>query len=123
MSLGNMLKLLVYIVSAMSQLFILCWTGDKLIDLSSATANKVYLCNWHVTVGQLKSDRARQKDTSFLKNIMFVIQRSQKPICVTAMQFSILSLKSFAAVSVLRSGHNFNCIFKLDVGFSPQSRY
>lgn len=34
-SLGNMAKLLVYIVSAMSQLFILCWTGDKLIDMVS----------------------------------------------------------------------------------------
>lgn len=94
-----MAKLLVYIVSAMSQLFILCRTGDKLIDLSGATADKVYLCNWHVTIGQRKSDRARQLDAAFLKNIMFVILRSQKPICVTAMQFSILSLKSFASVS------------------------
>lgn len=40
MSMGNMLKLLVYIVSAMSQLFILCWTGDNLIHLVNAADSK-----------------------------------------------------------------------------------
>lgn len=35
---------------------------------------------------------------TFTKSLAFAIQRSQKPLCITAFKFSVLSLKSFTAV-------------------------
>lgn len=39
MTIGNLAKLLIYMVSAMSQLFILCWKGDRLIE----SVSKIFL--------------------------------------------------------------------------------
>lgn len=37
-------------------------------------------------------------ETKFLKDLTFVIKRSQKPLIITAAKFSILSLSSFTKV-------------------------
>lgn len=41
MTIGNLAKLLIYMVSAMSQLFILCWKGDRLIESVSNISGKI----------------------------------------------------------------------------------
>lgn len=41
MTIGNLAKLLIYIVSSMSQLFILCWKGDRLIEFVSINVVRI----------------------------------------------------------------------------------
>nr|QGW45441.1 odorant receptor 68 [Bradysia odoriphaga] len=111
MTLGNLAKLLIYIVSALSQLFILCWKGDRLIECGSLTSWKFYSCEWERLHDwqypqSLNNNKHRHRKTtlncpsgtSFIRDIAFSVQRSQKPLCITAYKFSILSLKSFTAI-------------------------
>ncbi|KAL5279330.1 Or13a.2 family protein [Megaselia abdita] len=42
----NVIKFSVYIASALQQLFIICWNGENLIQVSHKTALTFYFCNW-----------------------------------------------------------------------------
>lgn len=79
---------------------------------SSITSEKLYFSNWETVQNwrypYIAHNKHRNRkiilscpgDISFIKDIAFAVQRSQKPICITAFKFSILSLKSFTAVCI-----------------------
>ncbi|XP_067641358.1 odorant receptor 13a [Eurosta solidaginis] len=113
MFIGDYIKFLVYIFSALSQLFVLCWNGDKLIQNSFEMANHLYACNWESDTIitdvarnnarcdkyaklQLKKSMCYTTDATFRKNLQFMIMRSQRQTCITALKFSVLSLNSFS---------------------------
>ncbi|XP_018784751.1 PREDICTED: odorant receptor 13a [Bactrocera latifrons] len=106
MFIGDYVKFLVYILSSLSQLFVLCWNGDNIIQNSLEMANHLYACNWESSV-KVAADEEKQESfpivsystsAAFRKNLQFMIMRSQRQTCITAMKFSILSLNSFSGL-------------------------
>ncbi|XP_075158739.1 odorant receptor 13a [Haematobia irritans] len=124
MFIGDYVKFMVYISSSLSQLYVLCWNGDSLIQHSTETANHLYSCNWE---GQyirriwddenINNDfmtrvniQPKSKDVmglcesfipadkSFRQNLQIMIMCSQRPVKITALKFSTLSLQSFTAI-------------------------
>ncbi|EDV98582.1 odorant receptor 13a [Drosophila grimshawi] len=91
MFIGDYIKFVVYISSAISQLYILCGNGDTLIQHSTITAYHLYNCGWEGT-----SKIPYNKE--FRTSLEFMILCSQRPVRITAFKFSTLSLQSFAAI-------------------------
>ncbi|XP_053948881.1 odorant receptor 13a [Anastrepha ludens] len=115
MFIGDYIKFLVYIFSSLSQLFVLCWNGDKIIQNSLEMANHLYSCNWESDIiftdtrvennvgnnpQSLKSLPTvyYSTDSIFRRKLQFMILRSQRQTCITAMKFSTLSLNSFSGL-------------------------
>lgn len=149
MFIGDYVKFLVYISSCLSQLYVLCWNGDSLIQhvsifkqtlnnllivlfQSTETAQHLYDCNWegeniHLTSAIRKyqtkkeffinsnkklseSIRNQSKwqefqnikfipaNKQFRQNLEIMIMCSQRPVKITALKFSTLSLQSFTAI-------------------------
>ncbi|XP_036344866.1 odorant receptor 13a-like [Rhagoletis pomonella] len=113
MFVGDYIKFLVYIFSSLSQLFVLCWNGDKIIQNSLEMATHLYACNWErdiVFAGTANNSSAAPQlrkslptvyystDKVFRSKLQFMIMRSQRPTCITAMKFSTLSLNSFSGL-------------------------
>nr|XP_041630985.1 odorant receptor 13a [Drosophila kikkawai] len=86
MFIGDYVKFIVYISSAISQLYVLCENGDALLKHSTLTANVLYGCQWEVTSKQIQN------------HLRFMILCSQQPVKITAYKFSTLSLQSFTAI-------------------------
>nr|QKN21470.1 odorant receptor [Zeugodacus tau] len=114
MFIGDYVKFLVYILSSLSQLFVLCWNGDNIIQNSLEMANHLYACNWEcgVEVAATNADNKRTDEqvkmaaptvyyttnNAFRKKLQFMIMRSQRQTCITALKFSVLSLSSFSGL-------------------------
>ncbi|XP_061395677.1 odorant receptor 13a [Musca vetustissima] len=125
MFIGDYVKFFVYMSSSLSQLYVLCWNGDSLIQHSLETANHLYICNWEG--GQIRptssiiqtlqlseqlfkrglqnKELKRIQDTyyipankKFRQNLEIMIMCSQRPVKITALKFSTLSLQSFTAI-------------------------
>ncbi|KAH8273283.1 hypothetical protein KR018_004827 [Drosophila ironensis] len=97
---GDYFKLIVYISSAISQLYILCENGDTLIRHSTLTAHQIYECHWENSY-YAKSHIDAIISKQFRKQINFMILCSQKPVKITAFKFSTLSLQSFTTVCII----------------------
>lgn len=76
-----------YLVTGFIQIALICFLGQKLIDSSSSLADAAYNCDW-----------LRIKDIKERKSILMIIVKSQKPTCLTAMQFKVVSLDSLSSV-------------------------
>ncbi|XP_073832673.1 odorant receptor 13a [Musca autumnalis] len=139
MFIGDYVKFMVYISSSLSQLYVLCWNGDSLIQHSTETAAHLYTCNWeggliHPTTpvlrhkvikeyprnhghgksleklfksnqqhNQLKGLQSNYSyyipaNKKFRQNLEIMIMCSQRPVKITALKFSTLSLQSFTAI-------------------------
>jgi odorant receptor len=70
------------------QILLLCYFGQKIIDASENICDGIYNCGWE-DFG----------DVAFKKQLILMIARSQKTKRLTAMNFSDISLESFASVS------------------------
>lgn len=62
-----------------------------------------YQCNWETgmdlnTTESNHIGSAERFDKRFRKNLIFAIQRAQNPLKITALKFSIVSLRSFTTV-------------------------
>ncbi|XP_034480873.1 odorant receptor 13a [Drosophila innubila] len=97
MFIGDYIKFVVYISSAISQLSILCGNGDMLIQHSTITAWHLYNCKWE-GVYQLPHNIIPYTNKEFRTNLEFMIMCSQRPVRITACKFSTLSLQSFTAI-------------------------
>ncbi|KAL5276510.1 Or13a.2 family protein [Megaselia abdita] len=93
MFMGDYFKYALYGSSLLTQLLVLCWNGDKIIQLSSETATALYSSNW-------ESDVYDKEHKTLTNDLRFMILRSQKPIRITASKFSVLSCQTFTKVSL-----------------------
>ncbi|KAK0158665.1 hypothetical protein PV328_009641 [Microctonus aethiopoides] len=59
------------VANAATELFIYAWPGDNLIRTSEAIGWRIYKCNW------------LNGSTNMMKNLVILIQRSQKPVTIT----------------------------------------
>ncbi|XP_037932098.1 odorant receptor 13a [Teleopsis dalmanni] len=112
MFIGDYVKFIVYISSSLSQLYILCWNGDSLIQNSTDTARHLYACNWEGrSLIKYENEKSWSKilrtydslqlypaNKEFRTNLQFMILCSQRPIKITALKFSTLSLQSFRTI-------------------------
>ncbi|XP_022831643.1 odorant receptor 85c-like [Spodoptera litura] len=75
-----------FLVTALSQTWLLCWYGQKLIDSSQRLADALYGCGWYNS-----SKRARSA-------VLIMLHRAQKGIYVTTHGFSVISLASYSTI-------------------------
>lgn len=72
----------------LSQIWLLCFFGQKLIDSSSGIADGVYESDW-----------INIENNNYKKQLLLKMLRSQRSIKLTAMGFADISLETFATVS------------------------
>ncbi|XP_014357814.2 odorant receptor 4-like [Papilio machaon] len=82
MALSNKL----FLGSALIQIGVLCWYADDIYHANAKVASAAYNSFWYKT-----SPRCR-------RTLLFLIQRSQKPIAFTAMKFTNISLVTYSAI-------------------------
>ncbi|ALC47755.1 Or85b [Drosophila busckii] len=70
-----MLKLMLFLVSALSQVYMICYHGQLLVDVSSSIAEAAYKQNWQVA------------DLRYKRALTFLIARAQKPTYLKATVF------------------------------------
>uniref|UniRef100_A0A2H1V8L9 Odorant receptor n=1 Tax=Spodoptera frugiperda TaxID=7108 RepID=A0A2H1V8L9_SPOFR len=75
-----------FLVTALSQTWLLCWYGQKLIDSSQRLSDALYGCGWYNS-----SKRARSA-------VLIMLHRAQKGIYVTTHGFSVISLASYSTI-------------------------
>ena len=85
-TLTHMIDIL-YIATFATQIWLLCFFGQKLIDSSSAVGDKIYGCDW-----------TDLDNNEFKKQMIIVMIRAQRPMKLTAMGFADISLETFTAV-------------------------
>ncbi|XP_050746520.1 odorant receptor 13a isoform X2 [Drosophila biarmipes] len=95
MFIGDYVKFIIYISSALSQLYILCDNGDALIKQSTVTAQVIYECQWE---GSDRIESYKPSSKRVRNHLGFMILCSQQPVRITAFKFSTLSLQSFTAI-------------------------
>lgn len=76
-----------YCAAVLNQIFLICYFGQKIVDSTELIAHGCYSCGWE----GVKSPKVRQA-------IMHVVQRAQKPVRLTALNFADISFKSFTSV-------------------------
>ena len=76
-----------YLAMNGSQILLLCFYGQKLIDSSAGLENAIYGCDW-----------TDLDDNDFKKTVVIIMVRAQRPMKLTAMGFADISLETFAAV-------------------------
>lgn len=76
-----------YLGMMVAQVFLLCFSGQKLIDSSLGVADGAYNCGWE-----------NINDIKLKKTLILIILRSQRPKRLTAMNFAEISLPSFTTV-------------------------
>lgn len=75
-----------YLLLFISQIWLSCYLGQKLIDSSDGVAYGIYESDW------------TGMDDKLRKQIALVLVRAQRPKALTAMGFADVSLETFAAV-------------------------
>ncbi|XP_029663988.1 odorant receptor 13a-like [Formica exsecta] len=80
------MRYVLYIVAQLIHLFCLSFEGQKLIDHSLQTRNKIYNSFWYET------------STKSQKMLLFVMRKSLRPIFLSAGKIYIFSMESFTTV-------------------------
>jgi hypothetical protein len=80
-----------YTLGSMSQIFMYCFYGQRIIDYSgSSLFTRITESNWHML-----------KNLKLKKIIAMIVQRSQKPNCFHAYGLVVLNLETFSMVRKL----------------------
>ncbi|XP_058825003.1 odorant receptor 85b-like [Topomyia yanbarensis] len=82
----DLFKFVLFLVSSMVQVFLLCYYGNKLIEASSQIAYSAFEADWYTA------------DIRYQKSLLFVMTRAGKWQTLTAMKFSVVSLASYSAI-------------------------
>uniref|UniRef100_A0A6P4FJM9 Odorant receptor n=1 Tax=Drosophila rhopaloa TaxID=1041015 RepID=A0A6P4FJM9_DRORH len=98
MSPDRFVKLLLILVSALIEIYLLCLFSQMLIDASARVSYAVYDMNW------------MQADSRFRKMLIFLILRSQKPVCLKATVFLDVSITTMS--SFLQMSYKFFCAIR-----------
>lgn len=76
-----------YLMTALNQIFLICYLGQTLIESSVGIATGIFNCTWY-TIEDPKLKRA----------VLLLLLRSQKAQKLTAKKFRVISLESFTSV-------------------------
>ncbi|XP_053690971.1 odorant receptor 85c-like [Sabethes cyaneus] len=82
----DLFKFILFLISSLVQVFLLCYYGNKLIEASSQIAYSAFEGNWYMA------------DARYQKSLLFVVTRAGKWQKLTAMKFSVVSLASYSAI-------------------------
>ncbi|KAL0811327.1 hypothetical protein ABMA28_009741 [Loxostege sticticalis] len=75
-----------FLATSLSQTWLLCWHGQKLLESSARVADALYNSGWYIASNPIR------------KSILIMIHRSQKNVCVTTYGFSVISLSSYTTI-------------------------
>nr|XP_037872458.1 odorant receptor 67c isoform X2 [Bombyx mori] len=75
-----------FLVTTLSQIWFLCWYGQKLLDSSEGVSDALYKCGWYNASKKVKT------------SILIMLHRSQKGVSVTTFGFSVISLASYSKI-------------------------
>lgn len=76
-----------YLITACNQILLTCYLGQKLTNSSFGVSVGTYNCAWYMF-----------KETKWKKAVYLCLLRSQRPKCLTAKKFRVVSLESFTSV-------------------------
>ncbi|KAJ3666143.1 hypothetical protein Zmor_001597 [Zophobas morio] len=79
--------LVIYFSCMMCQIAMYCWYGHDIITNSNSVGQYFYMSNWY------------EADFKLRKNMQIFLERTKKPVVLTAGKFVTLSLTTFTAVS------------------------
>ncbi|XP_033209109.1 odorant receptor 4-like [Belonocnema kinseyi] len=82
----QLLFLTIYVIAVLANLYVICYMGEKLEIACSELGFSVYDSEWY----NLTAEEAR--------NIIMLLQRTRKPLQITAGKFCAFSLQTFAQV-------------------------
>ncbi|KAI4464842.1 odorant receptor [Holotrichia oblita] len=75
-----------YFITMMAQLMLYCWYGNEIMLKSTEIGESCYLSDWYTC------------NLSVRKSIFIVMERSRRPLVISALKFSILSLTALTSV-------------------------
>ncbi|TMW51414.1 hypothetical protein DOY81_003538 [Sarcophaga bullata] len=83
----TIMKLLLFLVSSITQVYLICHYGQLLIDASTKVAYAVYEQNWH------------SADVRYKKMLVLIALRAQKPAILKATSFVLISRNTMTEVN------------------------
>ncbi|XP_012255495.3 odorant receptor 85b-like isoform X2 [Athalia rosae] len=83
---GNRIQFISFYLSEMGQVFMFCWIGEALIEKSCSLSQEIYSSMWY-NVGKTVS-----------KDLIFIMRRAQRPICITAGGFANVSMELYTTI-------------------------
>lgn len=83
----DFLRFIPYLFVTLNQLWLLCYFGQKLLDSSSSISMGIFESSWFNVKGLQNK-----------KNLIFIIQRSQKPKIFNARGYATITLETFKGV-------------------------
>uniref|UniRef100_A0AAR5PUH7 Odorant receptor n=1 Tax=Dendroctonus ponderosae TaxID=77166 RepID=A0AAR5PUH7_DENPD len=98
------LLMLTFLVTMLCQLGMYCWFGNEIMLHSAAIRDACYESDWIHSCPQVR------------KMLLMIMERSKRPLYLTAGKFSILSLNSFT--SVIHSAYSFFALMQRMYGKS-----
>ncbi|XP_001662355.3 odorant receptor 85c [Aedes aegypti] len=82
----DLFKFILFLISSLVQVFLLCYYGNKLIEASSQIGYCAFEGTWYMA------------DLRYQKSLLFVMTRAGQWQKLTAMKFSVVSLASYSAI-------------------------
>ncbi|XP_049536874.1 odorant receptor 85c-like [Anopheles darlingi] len=82
----DLFKFILFLISSLVQVFLLCYYGNKLIVASDQISYSAFEGHWI------------NASSSYQKSLLLVMVRSLKPQKLTALKFSVISLASFSKI-------------------------
>nr|QMS80348.1 odorant receptor [Histia rhodope] len=80
------LTFICFLFMSLSQISILCFFGDMIVNSSALVAEAAYSCGWY------------NVDADVKKSLLIVIMRAHTPCKLTAANFAVLNLRAFAMI-------------------------
>ncbi|CAG9118773.1 unnamed protein product [Plutella xylostella] len=75
-----------FLTTALSQTWLFCWYGQRLLESSEGISDSLYKSGWYLAAKKIKS------------SIYIMIHRSQKEVHVTTYGFSVICLASYTTI-------------------------
>lgn len=86
----TVLRFALFFVAAIMQIYLVCFYGDKLEVSSKKVSEKALKCDWY------NCEDKRIKDA-----LKLILLKSQKPVNLTALKFTNISMQTFGSVNIL----------------------
>ncbi|XP_055693023.1 odorant receptor 4-like [Lutzomyia longipalpis] len=80
------IRLFLMLMTLITQIFLLCWFGQELVENSRAVSDAAYECKWYAS------------SQKFRKIILYLIHHSQVPQMLVAWKFWDISIASFTSL-------------------------